>query len=131
MTSKYLRNASLALALVLLPWESVATPKVLRYDFAKVKKELPTKKLDRRDDGVSVDLVNFERVLYLVNISIGTPPQTISLQLDTGSSDLWVPSVDLNQCREGNCGDGSCELALFDIGSVLERSGHTFEDMKP
>lgn len=109
-----MKICTLLSALVLLPWESAAaTPKVLAYDFAKVKRELPTQKLEQRDGGVTVNLVN-DQIMYLVNISVGTPPQAMSVQLDTGSSDLWVPSVNSTLCKENHCGQaGSCKLSHY------------------
>ncbi|KAL0076352.1 aspartic peptidase domain-containing protein [Phycomyces blakesleeanus] len=33
---------------------------------------------------------------YLVHLSVGTPPQKFTVTLDTGSANLWVPSVKCN-----------------------------------
>ncbi|KAI7883330.1 acid protease, partial [Lichtheimia hyalospora FSU 10163] len=56
------------------------------------RKGVHTSAWDQRLDetGVNVPLQNMD-LAYLMNISIGTPPQPFTLLLDTGSSTTWVP----------------------------------------
>ena len=81
-----------------------ASPKVFGLDFKReiARDPIYTNRIQRRQKSVQVDITN-EELLYLVNITIGSNNQPFALQLDTGSSDIWVPSTTSDICRVRDC----------------------------
>ncbi|KAG0645682.1 putative aspartic-type endopeptidase OPSB [Hyphodiscus hymeniophilus] len=80
--------------------------------------------LEARADTVAVTLLNAVQAgLYAANISVGTPPQSLQVQIDTGSSDLWIPSSTLSVCEDTR--DGGCQGGTFDSSK-----SSTFDDVE-
>lgn len=52
----------------------------------------------RRQDGTATVTLDNKQTLYFANVTIGTPSQELHLQLDTGSSDMWVNSAQSTIC---------------------------------
>jgi hypothetical protein len=65
------------------------------------------RRLKKRDSSVSdtytTSLKRYDALEYFVDVSIGTPPQTITVQIDTGSSDLWVFDSTSQFCAGNPC----------------------------
>jgi len=43
-----------------------------------------------------VPVADFQNIQYFANVSVGTPPQSVRMLLDTGSSNMWLPGSKFN-----------------------------------
>ncbi|KUJ18992.1 acid protease [Mollisia scopiformis] len=88
---------------------------------------LSTAPLLKRAGTVNAQLTNAEvEGLYFANVSVGTPGQNLALQIDTGSSDVWVPASTASLCsnaKEGGCPNGAFTSGKSKTFDIVEQNG--------
>ena len=92
---------------------SQAQSGVVQWDIQRRQQpQLDLTKIRKRASTVEGIIANQdERGGYFANCKLGTPGQQLTLQLDTGSSDIWVPDRSSKVCQSKS-GDG-CALGSF------------------
>ncbi|XXH05352.1 Elongation factor G, mitochondrial [Hypoxylon texense] len=94
---------------------TVAQAQVVQWDI--VKRQNAPNKLTRRQANTFTEVITNEKLRggYFATCQVGTPAQNLTLQLDTGSSDIWVPSSSASVCEQS--GDDGCSFGSFDENS--------------
>lgn len=112
-------STAASLLSVLALSSEVAGQRVVQLDIAKRASSPPTR-LGKRQDFSDSIINNVTGGSYEIQTSLGTPAQSITLVLDTGSSDVWVLASDADQCTSaqleyeyGFCSGGTCRYSLI------------------
>ncbi|KAI0170523.1 aspartic peptidase domain-containing protein [Pestalotiopsis sp. NC0098] len=85
---------------------AVAQAQVVQWDIQK-RATKPKDGILKRDASTITEVITNEEARggYFASVSIGTPRQNLTLQLDTGSSDIWVPSSSASVCSTSSSGN--------------------------
>lgn len=92
---------------------ALAQAQVVEWNIQHRRLDAPHSDLTRRAKATFEEIIQNGKgaMGYLAQVSVGNPPQNITLQLDTGSSDIWVPWSGATACdRDKSCDFGSCML---------------------
>ncbi|KAK8075581.1 hypothetical protein PG997_010244 [Apiospora hydei] len=132
---------------------SIAHAQVVQFDIAKRATQPNRQRLSKREATTYEETITNEKQRggYFATVSVGSPAQKLTLQLDTGSSDIWVPSSSSSVCTKSapsggsrggdgaesgedeGCTLGSCKLQpglLVDADRVADENLHSVDSSK-
>lgn len=109
--------------------QSTQTKKLVRLSLKKqtspaeeqLRKELSAHVLQQPilGDKAPVTIHDFQNAQYYGAVSVGTPAQSFEVIYDTGSSNLWVPSVSCSGCKGHTLFDGSKSSSYVKNGTAF------------
>lgn len=111
----------------------VGAARVVQWDITKRHIEPKSGGLARRAQTYEEIITNEKtRGGYFATCKIGTPAQDLTLQLDTGSSDIWVPSSSASVCTTSSSSSSSSSSSEgCTLGSFNSKKSTTFDDVGP
>lgn len=99
--------------------------KFLKLSFKKTHKGNTTDKILFKRGTSEFELIN-QSTFYSVDLDIGTPIQSVTVLLDTGSSDLWITGYDNPYCSSNGGTTSSIDCSIY--GTFNKRLSSTFHD---
>ncbi|KAK7208231.1 aspartic peptidase domain-containing protein [Myxozyma melibiosi] len=95
----------------------------LQFDIGRAKRSTPyeptVERMRRRNhlrtravDGTVSKALDNDYYLYYANVTVGTPGQSLRLQIDTGSSDIWFQSGENEVCQKSS--DPCADSGIFE-----------------
>ncbi|KAK9323360.1 aspartic peptidase domain-containing protein [Lipomyces orientalis] len=118
---------------------ATADPRTVKFDIVREKRSSGSinlfkhrhrhrlaKRATNVSDTVQAILDNYD-YLYYANVSVGNPGQALRLQIDTGSSDIWVQSGENAVCQESD--DPCADTGIFepeDSSTFSEKSNNFY-----
>ncbi|KAL2064486.1 hypothetical protein VTL71DRAFT_4980 [Oculimacula yallundae] len=98
--------------------------KAIGHRFARVSLHDENNDLLKRATAISTLSINATKAAaYFISVQVGTPPQSLQLQLSTGSSDVWILSSDATACA----GNKTC-ITPFEKSASTSISNVTLGD---
>lgn len=85
----------------------------------------------RQSSLVETFLPQVDHNQYLINFTVGTPPQSVAAILDTGSTDVFIPSTAHPKCQAGECLAGAFDAATSTSLNILIKDGFKTQFVDP
>lgn len=77
-------------------------------------------RVNKRANGYEEVQITNQNSFYSVTLEVGTPPQSVVVLVDTGSSDLWITGSDNPYCRGSTGTSGKNMLLEAELKRALE-----------